>query len=384
MAAPNDLSILRPGQNGAAASLTRVGFGTTEVETARETQGSALAARAQAEVQARYIVALQRPRNLEQFRARLLEHCKRPGFAEIASYAKPVGGELKRGPSIRFVETALQEYGNVIPDETITYDDDYRRITRVSVTDLERNITYDGDVITEKTVERRSPRDGDEVLGSRRTSEGNTVYKVRATEDDFATKCAAACAKKARNLGLKIIPRDIVDEAGAVCRATRETVDAKDPSAARRAIADSFVSLRVFPIELDAFLGHPFDQASPAELDELRAAYVAIRDGEARWVDLVEFQRQKRGEVAEASKPAAAAGDKLRARVEQVRKKTEEKLHKVVDVTAEQKPTPAPARETAPASGAPIEVRDCAMCGDPIEVPINAKPGARCQACAAE
>lgn len=382
MATPNEQSIIRPGQNGAGASLTRVGFGTTEVETARETQGSALAARAQAEVQARYIVAMQRPRNVEQFRSRLLEHCKRPGFAEIASYAKPVGGDLKRGPSIRFVETALQEFGNVIPDETITYDDDMRRITRVSITDLERNITYDGDVLVEKTVERRSPRDGDEVLGSRRTTEGHTVYKVRATEDDFATKCAAACAKKARNLGLKIIPRDIVDEAGALCRATRETTDAKDPAAARRVIADNFVSLRVFPVDLDAFLGHPFDQASPAELDELRAAYMGVRDGEVRWVDLVEFQRHKRGEVGEASKPAAAAGEAIRAKIDIVRKKSsDEKAHKpVVDAKSETKPTPA--AKPAEVSSAELEERACAMCGGPIEVPINAPKNARCEACA--
>jgi hypothetical protein len=117
-------NIIRPGQNGGGAALQRVGFGTQEIVEQRETQGSALAARAQAEVQARYIVALQRPRNVEDFRIRLLEHCKRAGFAAIASYEKPVGGEKIRGPSIRFVETALQEYSNVLPEETITYDDD--------------------------------------------------------------------------------------------------------------------------------------------------------------------------------------------------------------------------------------------------------------------
>ena len=120
-------SIVRPGQNGADAALQRVGFGTHELVQQRETQGSALAARAQAEVQARYIVALQRPRNVEQFRVRLLEHCRRPGFAKVATYSKPVGGQAIVGPSIRFVETALQEFSNVLPEETITYDDDHKR-----------------------------------------------------------------------------------------------------------------------------------------------------------------------------------------------------------------------------------------------------------------
>src|SRR5690348_15141612 len=116
----DEKSLIRPGQNGGGAALQRVGFGQTEVELVRETQGTALAARAQAEVQARYIVALQRPRNVEQFRVRLLEHCKRPGFAAVAAYEKPVGGQKIKGPSIRFVETALQVFGNVLPEETIT------------------------------------------------------------------------------------------------------------------------------------------------------------------------------------------------------------------------------------------------------------------------
>lgn len=394
MATPTDSSIIRPGQNGAGQALTRVGFGTTEVEERRETQGAALAARAQSEVQARYIVALQRPRNVDQFRVRLLEHCKRPGFAEIAAYAKPVGGNTVRGPSIRFVETALQEFSNVLPEETITYDDDYKRVTRVAVTDLERNITYYGDVIVEKTVERRAPRDGDEILGSRRNTEGATVYKIRATEDDFATKCSAACAKKARNLGLKILPRDVVDEAGAMCRQTRETQDAKDPAAARKTIIDNFAGLRVMPVDLDAFLGHPFDQASPAELDELRAAFMAMRDGEARWVDLVEFERQKRGEVETASKPGAAAGEKLRAQMDKVREKAKQKTpdepkhHPVVDAKSEERPAPksAPPASTKPEpkpepKDVALELRNCFLCGGQIEVPVDAPGGQQCEAC---
>lgn len=342
-------SIVKPGQNGADAALLRVGFGSQEMVQQRETQGSALAARAQAEVQARYIVALQRPRNLNEVRVRLLEHCKRPRFAAIAEYAKPVGRDKVRGPSIRFVESALQEYGNVTPEATITYDDDHKRVIRVSVTDLERNVTYYDDAVVEKFVERRKPKDGDEVLGSRLNSYGEVVYKIRATEDDFANKAAAAISKKTRNLGLRILPADLVDEAMWTCEQTRKTANAADPAAARREIVDAFAALRVMPSQLDEYLGHPFDQASPAELDDLRAAYAAVRDGEAKWVDLVEYARAARGEVEEPSKPARAAGDKVRAKIEQVKQRQKERAaQKQGDKqepakTEAAKPAPSPA-----------------------------------------
>lgn len=349
-------NIVRPGQNGADAALQRVGFGTQEIVRQMETQGTALAARAQAEVQARYIVAFQRPRNVEQFRMRLLEHCRRPGFAAVAEYEKPVGGDKIRGPSIRFVESALQEFGNVLPEETITYDDDYKRVVRVAVTDLERNITYYGDVAVEKTVERRSPRDGDEILGSRINSYGNAVYKIRASEDDFANKIGAACSKKLRNLGLRILPADIVAEATRECRATRVQKDARDPAAARRELADAFAQFRVMPADLDAFLGHAFDQASPAEIEELRGAYITIREGEAKWIDLVEAQRAARGEVDKPSKAAAAAGTKLKEKIERVRTKQQEKAASSAPPKSE--PENPPPAEAVTAEPTTIRVSD--------------------------
>ncbi len=318
--------------------IARQGFGIHEVEHRRETQGTALAARAQAEVQARYIMAERKPRNLEAFRVKLLENCKRPGFAIVAEYAKPVGGGSIKGPSIRFVETAIREYTNVSPEETIIYDDDHKRVTRVSVTDMETNVTYHGDVVVEKTVERKKPKSGDEVLSTRQNSYGDTVFRIRATEDDFANKSASACSKKLRNLGLRILPADIVDEAMETCRKTRQDKDAQNPAAARRQIIDAFATLQVMPAMLDEYLGHPFEQASPGELDELRAAYMTVRENEARWVDLVESQKVRRGEVEKPTKATEDAGSKLRSRIEMVRAKKDNKATEskpIVDVKQE-------------------------------------------------
>lgn len=290
--------LVKPSQ----ASIARQGFGTQEIEVRRETQGSAIAERAKAEVQARYIVAMQRPRDIDEVRIRLLSHCKRIGFAERAEYAKPVGGTKVTGPSIRFVETALQEYGNVEPDSYVTYDDDDRRIYRVTMTDLERNITYHEDALIEKVIERRSPKRGDIVLGQRENSSGGTTYRIKAQAGDaeLENRFAAEISKRTRKLGLRILPIDLVEEGVAQCRRTLQGGD-QDPAAARKKITDAFAEVGVMPKDLERYLGHPIASSSPAELADLRTVYRAVKDGESSWADLLEAQMADR--AAEQDQP---------------------------------------------------------------------------------
>ena len=73
------------GQAGAA--IERRGFGSSEMERRSETQAVASAELAKAQIQARYIVAMQRPRDVDDFRVRMLKHAKRPGFAALAELA---------------------------------------------------------------------------------------------------------------------------------------------------------------------------------------------------------------------------------------------------------------------------------------------------------
>src|SRR4249920_3922148 len=50
-------------------------------------------AHAQAVVQARYVMAIQRPRNEAQFRSRLIDAVGDPEFAALCEYSRPVGKE---------------------------------------------------------------------------------------------------------------------------------------------------------------------------------------------------------------------------------------------------------------------------------------------------
>lgn len=293
-----------PPLNG--ASDLRQEFGAHEQIARTETATTAMAAQAKANVEARFILALQRPRDIDTVRVRLLKECKRPGFAQVARYSKPVGGQRIEGASIRFAEAALRLMGNVLPETSVIYDDNQKRIVRVSVTDLETNLTYSSDVSVEKTVERSNLKDGQVPLGSRKNSYGKTVYLLPATEDDIANKVNANVSKALRGHALRILPGDILEEAMELCIKTLNSEAAADPDRERKKIADAFASLRVMPNHLAEYLGHTIDTCAPAELVELRALYQAIKDGETTWHAAAE---QRAGD----KKPSSKAKEKVAA-----------------------------------------------------------------------
>lgn len=258
-----------------------------------ETAGTAAASQAKALVEARYTVALARPRDLDVVRAALLKECKRQGFAETAEYAKPMGKKKDQdgkwveqfvyGPSIRFAEAAIRCMSNIVVQEITLYDDEEKRIVQVSVCDLEANLAYDSSITVEKTVERRSKKDGDVILRERTTSNGDKVYIRMASDDEILNKKNALLSKSIRNMSLRLIPGDLVDECMRQVLATQRDTNTKDPDAARKKIMDAFAELNVSVADLKAYVGTDLATISPAQIGELRALHSAIKEGETTW-----------------------------------------------------------------------------------------------------
>lgn len=290
-----------------------------------ETAASAVAARAKADVEARAIVALQRPRNVETFRLALLQACKRSRFAAGAWYSKPVGGKPIEGLSIRFAEECARHYANLSIEGQVVYDDAERRIIKVTATDLENNNAYSLDVTVQKTVERRSPKQGDDVIRSRANSTGQTVYLIRADDDALLNKQAALISKARRQLILQHIPSDITEEAAEVILETRKSDVDADPLAARRRMVDAFFGMGVGPEQIEEFLGHPLDTVTKAEIHFLGSIYTGIKEGESTWAEVMELKRGKPGEAkADPAAAKAATGtsklaEKIAAQKERVK-----------------------------------------------------------------
>lgn len=281
-------------------------FGSSVLERMGDLSVRAMAKQAEAQVQARYIMAMQNRRDIMKARAALLKDCERPFFAEKAIYRKPIGEGIE-GPSIRLAEAAARAMSNVLTDVSSIYDDDKKRIVRVMASDLESNVTYTKDVTVNKTVERSKPVEGRKIISQRINSRGKPVFVIEATDDEILDREGALASKAMRTCLLRLIPGDILEEAVQKCYETMANKDAQDPDAARKKLADAFGGLGVTVDQITAYLGHPIDQMNPKELRELRGIYTAIKDGEATWAEAIAEKTSDKPQESKTPAPEATA-----------------------------------------------------------------------------
>jgi hypothetical protein len=301
--------------NQHALAVTQ-GFGESQSTYAvQETASSAIAAQSKAMVESRYIMAMRNPRNWDQVRADLIKECRRPSFAnnKSAYYIKPIGQGVE-GLGIRFVEVALRCMKNVLVETTMIFEDEIKEVHRVSVTDLEANITYPLDVRVSKTVERSKPNSDGSYISVRKNSYNKDVYTVVGTDDDLLNKRGALISKAIRTIGLRIIPGDLCDEAEDIIKHIRLDEAAKDPDAERRKIVDAFSSIGVSATDLAAYLGHDLGKCAPAQIVTLRGIYGAIKDGEATWQTVMQNKAEQgagagNGEPGKKPLPTCSAAD---------------------------------------------------------------------------
>jgi hypothetical protein len=293
MSENNELSLVR-GQVG------RQEFGSSEIQTSAETAIAAVAARERAAIEAMYIMAERHPRNWDNVRVRLLAHCSRPGFADIARYRKPTGkrqvdGQWKEtfaeGLSARFAEVARMEAGNLWMGSSVVYENDLIRVIRIFVVDTERNNNDSREVTVAKVTEKRGkknkstgewePPEGRETVGQPRiNSYGDPVWLCKATDDETRARQNSEISKTQRDESLRLIPIDIRDDCEAMILKTLNDPKKTDPTAARKKIIDAFANLGRLPSDLEKYIGCPLDRLSPVQIDELRGLYTAINDGE--------------------------------------------------------------------------------------------------------
>lgn len=257
-----------------------------------------------ARIQAAYLMAIHSPRDEKQSRVKILEACRRPKFAEAAIYNKPVGKGVK-GPSIRFAEEAIRLWKNLYKDVQLISEDERYIHLKVSVIDLESNVTHSQDISVPRTVER-ARSDGREVVGTRLNSKGELVYIVKATEDEIHNLRQSLISKIFRNEGLRHIPADILEEAMEECRETNKKRDAEDPTGALKKVIDAFYErLGKEPADLDAILEHKLDTKLDSIKDVttpmgkkviefLRGAFTALESGDAKWSDYLPEKETKK------------------------------------------------------------------------------------------
>lgn len=321
-----------------SSAIVRDDFGGQQIQTIRETAATAVAAREKAAVEARYLMALKRPRSIMKCREELIKACGIPTFADVAWYMRPAGRKFNKqtnqweesyaeGFSIRFAEEALRSFGNVYPEMSVVFEDEETRIVRDTVTDLESNLSYSTEIVIRKRVERRKLKDGQEAVEERVNSEGKKVYIVEATDDEVLQKQSALRSKAMRTDGLRLIPAWLKEECKELIFKTRDGVFKEDPDRAKRKLADAFNSLGVSVQDLEAYLGHGLERLTNSEYKELVGIGTAIKDGDTTW-----------GEVMAERNPSGTKEGAQKVAEEKLRKAHQEKDEAEQKTDADEKP----------------------------------------------
>lgn len=257
------------------------------INNQNDIQSTTLAAAAQAEIQAGYLMALKTPRNEDETLVKIKKRCKNLSFAESALYQKPVGGSTITGLSIRFTEDLLALWKNIKIIQNIVFEDEEKIIANVNVCDLENNTSYSSNVTVKKTVERKFLKSGQSAISSRTNSSGQKVYLVNATEDDINNKLNAQISKAIRNNGLRCLPGYIKEECIEEIKKTLKSGIDNDPDSYKRKLLDAMGEINILPSDLEKYFKNKVDKLSKKQLEELRGIYSAIKNGEAVWSDYI-------------------------------------------------------------------------------------------------
>lgn len=352
----------------------------TSMTSMTETASSGMVALAQASVQARYTMALHRPRHGLQARQAVLALCADVDFADVAVYRKPVGGKcqardckgkgnggcarcygtgqnLIEGLSIRFAEDAVSAWRNLDVRSTTLLVDHEKTICRVEAIDLEANNSECVDFTVLKTTERRGfkgrdgteePPKGRDIVGQRLNSYGDMVYICVSTEDEHAQEVQRQRSKAKRNAVLALLPGSLKRSALEACQRTLRTGSPTGDRERLDAVLAAFDRLGVSAEMLERYVGHSLEKPREGDLALLRGLYAGISEGEVDVDALINAIDAGGDDADEAVASARAKAAELRAK--KAAKKAADPKPAPTDV-AEVKPEPTPTKAPAPAAG---------------------------------
>lgn len=266
-------------------------------------------------------IALRFPRDEEVALRKMLGTCASYRFADDAIWERVQGRKkitvktdhgdreewvdnIITGFSIRFAEELARVWRHIRTTTTVVFDDENSRAVSVSVWDCESNASYSEQVFIKKTVTRRSKK-GRIVVDERLNSDGQTVFEVRATDDEINTTQANLVSKAIRNMVLRLVPAHVKMECWDACEKTMRDYVASQPEVARKRLVDAFAGIGVSIDALTEYMGCAPAEATDDQVVDMRKKFAAINAGAATWADFAEPD-------AGPKKPAPARGSAKR------------------------------------------------------------------------
>lgn len=315
--------------NGAAVDLKN--------KTGTELNATANAAAAQTKIQAAMLMAMNRPRDEQRVKDKLVAACGDEDFAEEALYSFPRGGSQVEGLSVNVAREMARLWGNLHYGVDVIGEDETTRQIRGWAWDLETGAQATLDDAFAKMVYRR--KTGWEKADERELRELNNRRG----------------AILERNCILKLIPPGLKKSAERAIRETLKRAAQKAPEAAIQKTAAAFAELNIPATEIEKYLGHPLKATTPEEIVKLRGVYRSIVDGNSRWDEYVAVSAT--GQAA-ATSTGVIDIEAIKAGAEPNRGHGEEGLETLAGTPdsgrqsenePEAEPTPAPDAYEAPA-----------------------------------
>lgn len=234
-----------------------------DISAKNELQITPQAAMVIQEVQGAILVAKKFPRDMGMVWDKVTKACQRKTLAEKACYSFPRGGTTITGPSINLAQTIIGYYGNVRVGLDVIRDDDESRLIRAWVWDVENNFRVSLDDEFQKVIYRK--KDG----------------WIKPDERDLRELTNRRGAILLRNAIFKVIPRDLIEDAVAICNLTLKN-NIKDPDSEKKRLVMEFQKQQITVKMLNAYLKHDsWDTWGADELVELSNIINTLREGVA-------------------------------------------------------------------------------------------------------
>lgn len=284
-------------------------FNTNEVQVIESTPGQlqnpqqnmigeAIARAAAAQVQARIVASIQRPRDMMQCYTGAMKEIERPSLAAMATYAFPRGGQTVTGPSIKVITMIARHFRNLDFDWAELQRFEGYSLCQAWCIDLEANNGH------KRTFTVNHTRD---------TKAG---AKKLTDERDIAEKIANIATRNMRSCMEKMIPDDIVADVVEKAKQVIAKGDGKQPWEIRlRNMLVAFDKLGVTKEMIEKRLKHAYDQVDQDEFAELYGIYNSLKDKQASREDFFpDFISEDATNVSELNaKGAKESEEKKRA-----------------------------------------------------------------------
>lgn len=202
------------------------GSGGLDIKPVNELGITTQAATALQEIQGAIFLAKQFPRDEQTVFGKLMTACRRASLAKAAAYAFPRGGATITGPSVNIARVAAQIYSNVRWGYDIVRSDDEEVTLEGWAWDIENNVKVTAQDHFKKLIYRKA---------------GGWI---KPDERDLRELISRRAAFLIRNCLLQILPKDLIEDALAICKQTL-VKGIKDPKSESKQLIVDFGAYNV-------------------------------------------------------------------------------------------------------------------------------------------